>query len=221
MQNTRTENIVIWLDGQPIKNSSNYLKKLYIDAICNNQVISDIIWDYLILRIEHPSSNVAEMIYENMFMFDKALLGGLCASENKYHVDITDMFLSKFDFTDLSIFMGLRYVCKTLTLPREAQMLDRVLNRFSRAYFAQHRHEFRSSESVNNIAWFILVTSPNFPANYPVLSEDAFVRNLRQMDDGQDYPLPMLQQLYQDIYITEGGTNSRRDFSLKASCIIT
>jgi Sec7-like guanine-nucleotide exchange factor len=207
------DNSVIWLDGKPIKKTNNCLNKLYVDVICNQQVISVIVRDYLLSRIEHTPDSVAEMIHSNISIFDKTMLGELCASDDSYHTAIADAIISRFDFSNISICKALRVLFKHMTAPGEGQKFGVLMTRFSQSYFSQHPSEFRNSDSVIVLSYVLVMSYDVFRCGSHhgrELSEVDFIRNFRHADDGQDFPVSMLQQLYHEMYEEDGVEDDAR-----------
>ncbi|GMH45726.1 hypothetical protein BSKO_13689 [Bryopsis sp. KO-2023] len=135
-------------------------------------------------------------------LLDKEMAGDLLGERDDFYKQILQTFTESFNFADLSIDMALRMFLDTFKLPGEAQQVDRVLENFSKVYFKQQVNGVvKEQDGVHVLAFSIVMLNTdlhNSNVKTQMTMED-FVRNLRGLNGGVDFPLEMLQNIYRSI----------------------
>jgi Sec7-like guanine-nucleotide exchange factor len=107
------------------------------------------------------------------------------------------------EFTNMAFDDALRVFLSKFTLPREAQMIDRVMERFAQRYCQCEPKLFTNSD-VGYILAFSLIML-NTDAHNDNIKPDRkmtklqFVANNRGIDNGKDLPRDYLEELYDRI----------------------
>ena len=123
------------------------------------------------------------------------------------HTDILEAYISCFDFTDKNIDEALRAFLATFRLPGEAQIIERIVERFS-----DHWHKTYEGERivVDRDATFILSYSiillnvdQHNPKNKKPMTLNDFVRNQRGLNNKADFPRDFLEGIYNAIKTRE------------------
>ncbi|TIA87609.1 hypothetical protein E3P81_03875 [Wallemia ichthyophaga] len=131
---------------------------------------------------------------------DKRLLGDyISRPENS---EVLKSFMSLFDFRDLSIADSMRQVLETFRLPGEAQQIARITEVFAEHYFSFAPEGIRSQDSVYVLAYSVIMLNTDLhnPQNRARrMSDEAYKRNLRGVNDGADFDAAMLDDVYHSI----------------------
>jgi hypothetical protein len=145
----------------------------------------------------------------NFFYFtagmDKKVVGEYIGKPS--NIEILHLFMKYFDFSGMRIDEALRRMMLKLRLPGEAQMIDRVLESFSKQFFAQNPNQ---EEIENPDAGFILAfsiimlnTDQHNPQVRNRMNCESFCRNLRGLNNKRDFPQAYLENIFQNIHENE------------------
>ena len=105
-----------------------------------------------------------------------------------------------FDFQSLSIDEALRSIFKSCKIPGEAQVIDRVVSYFAHAYYPSST--IIEDESAAYVLAFSIImlntdlTSPSVKTKMPV---EAYIRNLKGVNGGKDFPEEYLKSVYYSV----------------------
>jgi brefeldin A-resistance guanine nucleotide exchange factor 1 len=133
---------------------------------------------------------------------DKKALGDFISKST--NEAILKAFINEFDFDGLRVDEALRQLLYTFRLPGESQLIERIINVFCEKYQSSGNHD----GIANNDAIFVLtyaiimlntdLHNPNLKSAKRMTIED-FARNLRGVNDGKDFELDYLKQIYETI----------------------
>ncbi|RKP06313.1 hypothetical protein THASP1DRAFT_18630, partial [Thamnocephalis sphaerospora] len=125
---------------------------------------------------------------------DKAKLGEFLAK--KQSQPALEAFISRFDFTGKRIDEAMRMMLESFRLPGEAQQIDRVMETFSRLYFASAPADIATQDATYVLAFSVIMLNtdlhnPQVKVSNRMKIED-YMRNLRGVNNGQDFALEYL-----------------------------
>ncbi|KAI6782702.1 uncharacterized protein J7T54_000845 [Emericellopsis cladophorae] len=116
-------------------------------------------------------------------------------------------FLDQFDFAGRRVDQALRLLLESFRLPGEAPLIERIVEAFSEKYIeAAHPPEVAGSEAVYILTYAIILLNtdqhnPNMKDKRMTL--EAFARNLRGTNKGENFAPDFLEAIYQSIKTNE------------------
>lgn len=121
---------------------------------------------------------------------------------------ILEAYLDTFDFQGKRADEALRALLETFRLPGESPLIARIVTAFADSYFAKARPaEVANKDAIFVLTYAIIMLNtdqhnPNVKASKRMTLED-FSKNLRGVNDGQDFPPDYLQGIYDSIRTNE------------------
>lgn len=121
---------------------------------------------------------------------------------------ILDAFMDSFDFTDKRVDEALRSLLETFRLPGEAPLIDRIVGSFSKKYTASSipgNIGHPDAAYVLTYATIMLNTDQHNPnlKSQARMKVDDFAKNLRGVNNGNDFAPDYLQAVYDSIKTNE------------------
>ncbi|KAI8371498.1 uncharacterized protein BYT42DRAFT_595024 [Radiomyces spectabilis] len=115
--------------------------------------------------------------------------------------DLLQVFMRQFEFTGKRMDEALRAVLETFRLPGESQQIIRVTDTFADVYFETKPEEIANSESAQILAYSIIMlnTDQHNPQVRRRMTLEDYMRNLRGVNGGQDFPKEHLKHIYEAI----------------------
>ena len=137
---------------------------------------------------------------------NKKVLGDFLSK--KGNDEILKAFIDRFDFTGKRVDDALRVLLETFRLPGESALIERIISVFADKYCSSEVPEgVANQEAVFVLTYAILMLNtdqhnPNFK-NQARMSYVDFARNLRGVNNGQDFATEYLQAIYEAIKTNE------------------
>lgn len=130
---------------------------------------------------------------------DKRLLGDYLSRPD--NTDVLGAFIGLFDFEGIDVADAMRALCEAFRLPGEAQQIARITETFARTYYATSPPGIRSEDAVYVLAYSVIMLNTDLhnPQVTRRMSVTDYQRNLRGVNDGQDFDAAYLAQLYDSI----------------------
>jgi hypothetical protein len=139
---------------------------------------------------------------------DKTLVGVYIAAPNDaskpkyvFQSAVRKQYIRSFDFAGMTVVQGLRTFLEAFRLPGEAQMIERLMEDFAEHFFQQAPGPFLHQDGIFILSYSIIMLNTD-AHNEQVIKKmtlDAFVRNNRGINGGQDIPRDLLETVYNDI----------------------
>lgn len=104
------------------------------------------------------------------------LAGILAASPDKFYMDALQLYMSRFDFTHIALDVALRRLLMHMSLPKETQQIDRVIEAFAQRYDACEPGLFGAKDNGYVLAFSMMM-----------LHTDAFNRHNKNKMTKADY----------------------------------
>ncbi|KAG6819604.1 hypothetical protein H0H93_010328 [Arthromyces matolae] len=130
---------------------------------------------------------------------DKRLLGDYISKPD--NVELLKAFIGLFDFHKKPIADALRELLESFRLPGEAQQIARITEMFASAYFASGPEEIKSEDAVYVLAYSVIMLNTDLhnPQVRKRMTIEDYQRNLRQVNDGENFSPEFLQNIYDSI----------------------
>ena len=131
--------------------------------------------------------------------------------------EILKQYIGALDFSRLELLKALRLLFINFLMFGEAQVVERVLAEFCRQYYESNKDDtiFSSSGPVHTFTYAIIMLNTDLykPILQEKMSIEAFVRNCRKINDGNDLPEEFLRDCYNSLKQYEMKTLASRDLS--------
>jgi brefeldin A-resistance guanine nucleotide exchange factor 1 len=130
---------------------------------------------------------------------DKKLLGDYLSRPN--NEGILEAFLSLFDFSNTPIAEAMREMLEAFRLPGESQQIARITETFAKIYFAGQPSGIKNEDAVYVLSYSIIMLNTDLhnPQNKRRMTNEDYRRNLRGVNDGQDFGSEFLDAIYDSI----------------------
>ncbi|GME97327.1 unnamed protein product [Ambrosiozyma monospora] len=111
-------------------------------------------------------------------------------------------FVDFMDFKDKSFLGALRFYLEHFRLPGESQKIDRFMLKFAEKYVTDNPDTvFANAEAVYILSYSVIMLNTdqhNSQVKNP-MTLDGFIANNRGINDGGDFPVEFLQEIYAEI----------------------
>ncbi|CAH1405648.1 unnamed protein product [Nezara viridula] len=130
---------------------------------------------------------------------DKKMIGEYIS--NRANIAILDQFVKSFDFTEMRIDEALRLYLETFRLPGESPLISLVMEHFAEHWHKCNGEPFANADAAFTLAYAIIMLNVdqhnhNVKKQNTPMSSDAFKRNLKNVNGGQDFEEEMLDEIY-------------------------
>eukprot|EP00742_Colponemidia_sp_Colp-10_P009616 GILJ01010503.1.p1 GENE.GILJ01010503.1~~GILJ01010503.1.p1 ORF type:complete len:1514 (+),score=239.29 GILJ01010503.1:28-4569(+) len=136
---------------------------------------------------------------------NKRLVGEYLGSPHKFNHSVLKEFSKLFDFANLALDEALRKFLCAFWLPGEAQQINRIMEVFAEAMIQQNpvseSNPVENSEAAYVLAYSIILLNTDLHKEgvKRKMSCEEFVRNNRGINNGKDFPIEYLTQIYESI----------------------
>ncbi|KAI9295379.1 Sec7-domain-containing protein [Neoconidiobolus thromboides FSU 785] len=123
----------------------------------------------------------------------------------KSNFELLKVFISEFNFTNKRIDEAMREFLEAFRLPGEAQLIARIFEEFSEHYFKTEPPHIKSKDGVFVLAYSIILVNTDLHNNQvrKKMQFADYARNLRGVNDGQDFDQDFLKTIYTTIQSNE------------------
>ncbi|KAI9494797.1 hypothetical protein BDB00DRAFT_817115 [Zychaea mexicana] len=130
---------------------------------------------------------------------NKKSLGEYLGKPDK--LPLLQVFMRQFEFAGKRMDEALRVVLETFRLPGESQQIMRVTDTFAEVFFESNPTEIANPEAAQLLAYSIILlnTDQHNPQIRRRMTLEDYMRNLRGVNDGKDFPKEHLQEIYECI----------------------
>ncbi|KNF04843.1 hypothetical protein PSTG_01897 [Puccinia striiformis f. sp. tritici PST-78] len=130
---------------------------------------------------------------------DKKLLGEYISRPE--NLEILKAFMTLFDFRGKLISDCLRELLETFRLPGESQQIARITEVFAAVYVAAGSHEVKTEDAAYVLSYSVIMlnTDQHNPQNRKKMVLEDYSRNLRGVNDGEDFSLEYLKAIFDSI----------------------
>ncbi|KAJ2794711.1 GDP/GTP exchange factor for ARF, partial [Coemansia helicoidea] len=130
---------------------------------------------------------------------NKKLLGEYLSKPS--NLEVLQAYLQLFDFSGRRLDEALRRLLGTFRLPGESQQIERIMETFAAAYYASGPPDVATTDAAFILAFAIIMlnTDQHSPQVKSRMGLDDFARNLRGVNDGQNFPPAFVEDIYDAI----------------------
>ncbi|KAK4052248.1 GDP/GTP exchange factor for ARF [Microbotryomycetes sp. JL221] len=130
---------------------------------------------------------------------DKKLLGDFISRPDQ--IEVLRAFMRLMDFGGKIICDAMRELLEAFRLPGESQQIARITEVFAEVYFETKPPEIKSQDAVYILAYSVIMLNTDLhnPQVRKRMDITAYSRNLRGVNDGQDFDPEYLKSIYDSI----------------------
>ncbi|VVC44252.1 Hypothetical protein CINCED_3A003322 [Cinara cedri] len=144
---------------------------------------------------------IAMFLKENPLL-DKKMIGEYISNRN--NVDVLNSFINSFDLNGTRVDEALRMYLEAFRLPGESPLISFVLEPFTEYWHKCNSEPFANAECAFLLAYAIIMLNvdqhnQNVRRIDQPMTTDAFKRNLKKLNGGEDFDQTMLEEIYKDI----------------------
>jgi len=164
--------------------------------------------------VRSDPEELADFLYSTRGL-NKKKLGEWQGEPDELHTQTLGFFSRLFEFHGEQLLVALRRYLSRLHLPGEAQKIDRILEAFAIAYYETNEELFSHPDTVHTLSFSIVMLNvdlhnPNI-ASHRRMTVDDFIRNNREIDQGNNVEQSLLREIYSSIKEEELKTIEDRD----------
>ncbi|XP_076394724.1 exchange factor for Arf 6 isoform X2 [Megachile rotundata] len=151
--------------------------------------------------VDLPSAvRLAKRLY-SLDGFKKSDVSRHLGKNNDFSTAVAEEYLKHFNFEHDTLDVALRKFLAQFSLTGETQERERVLQHFSKRFLDCNPGAFNSPDAVHTLtcAIVLLNTDLHGPHTHRKMSCNAFIENLSEMNEGDNFPREVLKQLYNSI----------------------
>ncbi|GAA6025135.1 hypothetical protein JCM8202_005730 [Rhodotorula sphaerocarpa] len=130
---------------------------------------------------------------------DKRLLGDFISRPDQ--IEVLRAFMRLMDFEGKIICDAMRELLEAFRLPGESQQINRITETFAEVYFATKPPEIKSQDATYVLAYSVIMLNTDLhnPQVRKRMDLDAYSRNLRGVNDNEDFAPEYLRSIYESI----------------------
>lgn len=156
--------------------------------------------------VEYSPSAVAKFLLGRKGLSKKMLGEYICDLQKPFNLAVLHAFVSEMDFSGLHLDIALRQLLAEVSIPGEAQKIEKLVEVFSKRYIDCNQmfvSSFKSPDTIFILSYAMVLLNTDLH-NKSIKSErrmkpEDFVRNLRGIDCGSDIDAEMLRGIYDRI----------------------
>jgi hypothetical protein len=152
-------------------------------------------------RLSFEVQAAAAAAAASAFAMSPGSLGMLLGGRDDLSRRTLQLYLLRFDFSSMEVDDALRIFLRTFRLPGEAQIIDRIMEAFSKRYNTCNPGLFRHPDTSYLLAYSVVMlqTDAHSPSVRRKMTLEDWIRNNRELDDGLDLPRSMLESIYERV----------------------
>eukprot|EP00189_Rhodosorus_marinus_P000427 CAMPEP_0113961046 /NCGR_PEP_ID=MMETSP0011_2-20120614/5075_1 /TAXON_ID=101924 /ORGANISM="Rhodosorus marinus" /LENGTH=1768 /DNA_ID=CAMNT_0000972611 /DNA_START=177 /DNA_END=5483 /DNA_ORIENTATION=+ /assembly_acc=CAM_ASM_000156 len=136
---------------------------------------------------------------------DATAIGEYFGEGDPFAVSVMAAYTDLHDFSGVRFDDGIRQYLSKFRLPGEAQKIDRIMEKYASRYCECNPMTFASADTAYVLAYSVIMlnTDAHNPQVKNKMSKEAFIRNNRGINDGEDLETALLEELYDRIVSNE------------------
>ncbi|KAJ1736184.1 GDP/GTP exchange factor for ARF [Coemansia biformis] len=144
------------------------------------------------------AQQLAAFLFETPTL-NKKLLGEYLSKPS--NLEVLQAYLQLFDFSGRRLDEALRSLLGTFRLPGESQQIERIMETFAAVYYASGPPDVATPDAAFILAFAIIMLNTDQHSRQVKsrMSLDDFSRNLRGVNDSQDFPRAFISDVYDAI----------------------
>ena len=155
-------------------------------------------------RLGKSHAEIAEFLRTTPGL-DKTVVGDYLGERDEPMLAVMHAYVDALDFTSLTLDDAIRKFLEGFRLPGESQKIDRLMEKFAERYHKLNPTVYKSADTAYVLAFSVIMlnTDAHNPQVKNKMTKEGFIRNNRGIDDGQDLPKEILEDLYDRIVNNE------------------
>ncbi|KAI9017378.1 hypothetical protein BC832DRAFT_588642 [Gaertneriomyces semiglobifer] len=132
---------------------------------------------------------------------NKAVIGEFLGEGDEENIAIMHAFVDEMDFFNMNFTDALRHFLQSFRLPGESQKIDRFMLKFAERYVMGNPQSFSSADTAYVLAYSVIMLNTD-QHNAQVkkrMTKADFLKNNRGIDNGQDLPVELLENIFDEI----------------------
>lgn len=158
--------------------------------------------EYLIEHnlLDYTPEAIAKFVFEGDGL-DKTAIGKYLGERKEFNMKVLDCYVDLHNFKNLILVQALRQFLGSFRLPGEAQIIDRIMEKFAIRYCQQNPGVFEDTDAcfVLSFAVIMLNTSLHNPSVKEKPNLERFISLNSSINKGRDLPRQLLESLYESI----------------------
>jgi Sec7-like guanine-nucleotide exchange factor len=138
--------------------------------------------------VEHTAVDIAAL-FRKMDGLDMTSIGAYIGLRHDFNREVLSHYVASFDFTSMELDLAMRKFLSTFRLPGEAEIVDRILERFAERYFEQNRTSvFENADTAYVMAFSIMMLSTDLhnPSQKKKMTAEEWLSNNKKYVPGLD-----------------------------------
>lgn len=150
---------------------------------------------------------------------DKTVIGDYLGEREEPMLKVMHAYVDALDFTGLTLDDAIRKFLEGFRLPGESQKIDRLMEKFAERYHKLNPTVYKSADTAYVLSFSVIMlnTDAHNPQVKNKMTKEGFIRNNRGIDDGQDLPSVVLEELYDRIVNNEIKLKEPAEVALSAA----
>lgn len=146
-----------------------------------------------------PRPQSLALFFKTCPRLDKKLLGDYISRPD--NLEVLKAFMTLFDFRGKLISDCLRELLETFRLPGESQQIARITEVFAAVYVAAGAHDVKTEDAAYVLSYSVIMlnTDQHNPQNRKKMTLEDYKRNLRGVNDGEDFSPEYLKAIFDSI----------------------
>ncbi|CAH9130093.1 unnamed protein product [Cuscuta epithymum] len=158
--------------------------------------------EYLISsrKVDRSPASVAQFL-KNTPNLDKAMIGEYLGQHEEFPAATMHAYVESINFSGVKFDMAIRELLRGLQLPREAQKIDRIMEKFAECYCAANTNLFKHADTAYALAYKVLLLNIDAHSSivWQKMSKDDFI-HMNNMQETDEYALKeLLEEIYDSI----------------------
>ncbi|KAI4377500.1 hypothetical protein MLD38_015112 [Melastoma candidum] len=136
---------------------------------------------------------------------DKAMLGDYLGQREEFPLAVMHAYVDSMKFSGLKFHDAIREFLKGFRLPREAQKIDRIMEKFAERYCADNPGLLKNADTAYVLAYAVIMlnTDAHNPNISSKMSKSDFIRMNVMNDADHNAPVELLEEIYDSIVENE------------------
>eukprot|EP00211_Chloroparvula_japonica_P000492 CAMPEP_0119126116 /NCGR_PEP_ID=MMETSP1310-20130426/5159_1 /TAXON_ID=464262 /ORGANISM="Genus nov. species nov., Strain RCC2339" /LENGTH=1764 /DNA_ID=CAMNT_0007116253 /DNA_START=14 /DNA_END=5308 /DNA_ORIENTATION=- len=152
-------------------------------------------------HFQNTPKDIANFLYSADGL-DKEQVGVYLGGKNDINRRVLYEYVDNhFCFKDVDFDIAIRKFLSNFMLPKEAEQIDRIMEKFAERYYTDNNTIFANADAAYVLAYatIMLATDLHSPAIKKKITLEQFKHNLRKLNDGKDFQPAYLEAIYRRI----------------------
>jgi len=141
----------------------------------------------------------------NTPQINKIKLGEYLGGRGEFNAAVLRHFIFGLEFADVPFDDALRHLCTAFRPPGEAQMVDRIMERFAERYTLQNPENFPNADAAMTLSFAVMMLNTDAHSSNVKrkMTKDDFITSIRKCYDENDLATEQLSEVYDSVVQNE------------------